>query len=36
MEEFFTRVDEAKREIMDGKGMSFANVEELDSYIRGL
>ena len=35
-EEFFAQLDEAKNEIANGKGKSFANVEELDHYIRSL
>ena len=35
-EEFFQMIDEAKKEIDDGKGHRFANVEELDRYIRSL
>ena len=35
-EEFFAQIDEAEREIAEGKGKSFANVEELDRYIRSL
>ena len=35
-EEFFARVDEAESEIAEGKGKSFASVEELDQYIRSL
>ena len=35
-EEFFAQIDEAEREIAEGKGKSFANVEELDRYIRCL
>ena len=35
-EEFFARVDEAEREIAEGKGKAFASVEELDQYIRSL
>ena len=35
-EDFFAMVDEAKEEIEAGKGHTFANVEELDKYIRSL
>lgn len=35
-EEFFAQIEEAKDEIEAGKGHIFANVEELDKYIRGL
>ena len=35
-EEFFAKIDEAKNEIANGKGKTFANVEELDRYIRSL
>ena len=35
-EEFFAQIDEAEREIAEGKGKSFSNVEELDRYIRSL
>ena len=35
-EEFFRKIDEAEKEIADGKGISFENVEDLDAYIRGL
>ena len=35
-EEFFANIDEAKKEIANGKGKTFDNVEELDRYIRSL
>ena len=35
-EVFFAQIDEAKNEIANGKGNTFANVEELDRYIRSL
>lgn len=35
-EEFFARVDKAKKEIEQGKGQRFSSVEQLDQYIRSL
>ncbi|MBR3947149.1 MAG: hypothetical protein IKJ56_08650 [Bacteroidales bacterium] len=35
-EEFFARVDASREEVMQGKAHSFANVQELDKYIRSL
>ena len=35
-EEFYAQIDEAEREIAEGKGITFDNVEELDCYIRSL
>lgn len=35
-EEFFARVDKAKKEIEQGKGHCFSSVEQLDQYIRSL
>ncbi len=35
-EEFFARVDEAREEIKDGKGHSYASVEELDKFLSTL
>lgn len=35
-EEFFAKVDKAKKDVEEGKGHRFASVEELDKYIRSL
>ena len=35
-QEFFSHIDEAEREIKEGKGKSFANIDELDRYIRSI
>ena len=35
-EKFFRQIDEAERDIAEGKGVSFNTVEELDNYIRSL
>ena len=35
-EEYFASLDEAEKEIAEGKGHTFASVEELDRYIRSL
>ncbi len=35
-EEFFARVDASREQAMQGKVHTFANVEELDKYIRSL
>lgn len=35
-EEFFKMLDDAEKEIADGKGHSFDSVEELDRYVRSL
>lgn len=35
-EDFFANIDDAKREIDEGLGHSFDNVDELDKYIRSL
>ena len=35
-EEFFTRVEEAEREIAEGKGTRFTNKEEMNAWLNSL
>ena len=35
-DEFFAKIDRARQQIDNGEGHRFANVEELDRYIRSL
>lgn len=35
-EDFNARIEEAKKDIANGKGHRFSNVEDLDKYIRSL
>ena len=35
-EEFCSRIEQARKDIAEGKGRRFSNVEELDKYIRSL
>lgn len=35
-EEFFARVDEAEREIAEGKGVTFTNKAEMDAWLNAL
>ncbi len=35
-EEFFARIDEAKREIEEGKGITFDNLEDMNAWLNSL
>ena len=35
-EEFFARVDEAEKEIAEGKGTTFTNLEEMNAWLNSL
>ena len=35
-EEFFARIDEAKREIEEGQGITFDNLEDMNAWLNSL
>ena len=35
-EEFYAKIDEAEREIADGKGISFTNKEDMNAWLNTL
>lgn len=35
-EEFFARIDEAKREIEEGKGITFENLDDMNAWLNSL
>ncbi len=35
-EEFFAQIDEAKREIEEGKGITFDNLEDMNAWLNSL
>lgn len=35
-EDYFSRIDDAKKDITEGKGHRFSTVDELDQYIKSL
>ena len=35
-EEFFAKIDEAEREIAEGKGITFDNIDEMNAWLNSL